>query len=92
MAAWCPRTKPHRHSTSERISCWSTKRYQVQTKGWARDVATGSRVFASGRLEIIADYEFDGFQLTESRTNWLVNNIEPLGNGDLMIDLAPSEG
>ncbi|MFF0380284.1 hypothetical protein [Actinoplanes missouriensis] len=55
-------------------------------------MATGSRVFASGRLEIIADYEFDGFQLTESRTNWLVNNIEPLGNGDLMIDLAPSEG
>jgi pimeloyl-ACP methyl ester carboxylesterase len=77
-----------RHAGAGFVLTIGADRYQVETDGWARDVPAGSRVAVTGRLEIVGDYEWDAFGLSESRVDWLVKAIAGADHGDTMLDLG----
>ncbi|HTW09721.1 MAG TPA: hypothetical protein VME46_19610 [Acidimicrobiales bacterium] len=77
-----------RHAGVEFVLVTGADRFQVQADGWARDWTVGSRVAATGRLAVVSEYEWDGFELDESRADWLVNAVTPADDDDFMLDLA----
>lgn len=67
-------------------------RYQVSTGGHAADVTAGSHVVVTGRLELVGGYEWDAFDLSDTRTDWLVSAAKPAiwpSRSDALIDLHP---
>ncbi|TDO60793.1 hypothetical protein EV651_10765 [Kribbella sp. VKM Ac-2571] len=78
-----------RHAGAEFVLTVGSDRYQAQSDGWARDVPTGSRVTVTGRLEVVGEYEWDAFELGESRADWLVKAVAtPPDGDDIMLDLV----
>lgn len=63
-------------------------RFQVQLEGSTRDIQPGDRVTVDGLLFIVGAYEWDDFQLTESRADWLVRSMVRADRGDTMLDLV----
>jgi hypothetical protein len=45
-------------------------------------------VAVTGRLEVVGDYEWHAFGLSESRGDWLVKAIASAEHGDTMLDLG----
>ena len=79
--------RQRRHSGAEFVLTVSGLRFQVRFDGSARDVLAGSRVVVRGQLSLVADYEWEAFQLAESRADWRVRDVVALDTGDVMVDL-----
>lgn len=77
-----------RHAGVEFLLLVATDRFQVQADGRASQVPAGSRVTVTGRLELVGEYEWDAFQIEESRAEWLVKALAPAGDDDVMLDLV----
>jgi hypothetical protein len=77
-----------RHARGEFVLAVGHDRYQVQLEGSTRDIQLGSRVTAEGPLFVVGAYEWDDFQLTESRADWLVRAAVRADRGDTMLDLV----
>ena len=76
------------HSGAEFVLTAGADRFQVQFDGHASDVVTGSRVTATGGLELVGEYEWDDFELTDTRADWLVTEIVDVPGGDIKVELA----
>ena len=76
-----------RQSAGEFVLTVNDYRFQVRFDGWAHDLALDSRVAVRGKLSAVGGYEWDAFQLTESRADWRVGDVVVLDGGGAMIDL-----
>lgn len=76
------------HSGAEFVLTVGADRFQVHFLGHASDVVSGSRVTATGGLSLVGEYEWDGFELTDTRADWLVTKVVDLPDGDIMVELA----
>ena len=76
-----------RHSGAEFVLTVSGLRFQVRFDGSARDVPARSRVVVRGQLSLVADYEWEAFQLADSRADWRVRHVVALDTGGVMVDL-----
>ncbi len=77
-----------KHARGEFVLAVRDDRFQVQLEGSTRDIQPGSRVTVDGPLFIVGAYEWDDFQLTESRADWLVRSAVRADRGDTMLDLV----
>jgi hypothetical protein len=64
-------------------------RYQVQVDGSSADVMDGARATVTGPLELVGEYEWAAFGLTDTRADWLVTDVVEFAGGDVQVDLAP---
>jgi hypothetical protein len=81
------------HTLAEFVLAVDDDRYQVQFEGRARAVVPGASVTVTGKLALVGDYEWDAFQLTDTRDDWLVQAVLARGTGDAMLDLVhPAKG
>lgn len=78
------------HAGAEFVLVIGGESYQVQFDGWAHQVSTGSRVTVTGRASIVGDYEWEAFELTDSRADWVINDVAHGEHGDTMVALATS--
>jgi hypothetical protein len=78
---------PRRRSGAEFVLTVSGFRFQVRFDGSARDVLAASRVVVRGQLSLVADYEWEAFQLADSRADWRVRDVVALDTGGVMVDL-----
>jgi hypothetical protein len=76
-----------RHSGAEFVLAVNAHRFQARVDGWAHEVRPGSRVAVRGQLSVVGDYEWDAFQLSDSRADWHVAEVVVLETGDAMIHL-----
>jgi hypothetical protein len=76
------------HTGAEFVLSVGDDRFQVQFEGTARDIQPGSRVTVADPLSIVGAYEWDGFQLTESRADWFVRAAVRADRGDTVLDLV----
>ncbi len=60
------------HFGAELVMTVGRARFQVQCGGFAVDVPAGSRVTVRGTVAVIGDYEWNAFDLQDTRTNWRV--------------------
>jgi len=77
-----------RQSGAELVLTVGELRFQVRFDGSARDVPAGSRVVVRGQLSLVADYEWEAFQLGDSRADWQVRDVVALDAGGAMVDLG----
>ena len=63
-------------------------RFQVQLDGRAQDVRPGSRVTVTGELVLVGGYEWEAFELPDTRADWLVRHVAGLLDGDVGVDLV----
>jgi hypothetical protein len=75
------------HSGAEFVLAIDGHRFQVRFDSWGRDLHAGSRVAVRGQLSLVADYEWDAFQLIDSRADWRVRDVVVLDAGCAMLDL-----
>jgi len=76
-----------RRSAAEFVLSVNDHRFQVRFDGSAHDIAPNSRVVVHGKLSVVGGYEWDAFQVTESRADWRVGDVVILDAGGAMIDL-----
>ncbi len=76
------------HSGVEFVLAVGPDRFLVSCDGRAADVGTGSRLTATGRLALIGEYEWEGFELTDTRADWLVTEVVDLPDGDTKLALT----
>lgn len=62
---------------------------QTQVDAWARDVTHGSRLSVRGELFVIPYYEWDDFELVDTRGTWTVRETSRLTDGDILLRLLP---
>ena len=61
-------------------------RFQVQLDGRAQDVRPGSRVTVTGELVLVGAYEWESFDLPDTRDDWVVRRVVGLCDGDVGVD------
>lgn len=81
-----------KHAGADFVLTLGNVRFQVQFKGWARDVVEGSRVSVTGRAEIIGAYEWEAFGLTDVRADWTVTRISDADDEGVMLEVAAVSG
>ncbi len=47
-----------------------------------------SRVTVTGRVAVVGEYEWDAFELEESRSDWRVSAVASGDRDDMMLELA----
>lgn len=75
------------HSGAELVLTIGSDRFQVQFDGSASDVVPGSRVTATGELVLVGDYEWESFDLTDTRADWYIVRVVDLPGDDIQVDL-----
>lgn len=78
-----------RHCGSEFVLTIGADRFQVQIEGRASEVPPDSRVTVTGELRLVGEYEWDAFELTDTRADWVVKKVVALPDDDIAVDLAP---
>ena len=63
-------------------------RFQVHLGGRAHDVRPGSRVTVTGELVLVGAYEWEAFDLPDTRGDWAVQRVLGLSDGDVGVDLV----
>ncbi|GAA3130762.1 hypothetical protein JOF29_007512 [Kribbella aluminosa] len=63
---------------------------QAQVDGQARDIEPGSRLILSGELVVIGEYEWEAFDLVDTRAPWSVEETRRVSNGDYLLRLVPA--
>jgi hypothetical protein len=67
-----------------------TGAFQVQTDQRVHDLPPrGSRVMVTGKLTLVGDYEWEAFELADTRDAWHVRATAVAASGDEMLDLVP---
>ena len=79
-----------RHAGTDVVLSVNGDPVQAQIAGPARDLQVGSVLSVRGPLLHIADYEWDGFGLVETRRAWLIEEVKHLTDSDLMLRLRPT--
>jgi hypothetical protein len=64
------------HAGSEFVITTGDQAFLARTAGPASEVAAGSRVTAQCTLSVVADYEWDAFDLPDLRTDWHVRRLK----------------
>lgn len=65
----------------------------MQWQGRAADVVEGARVTVTGELFVGPDYEWEAFELPDTRADWTVPDVtRPVPYGDVWVDLVGAEG
>ncbi|PFG17099.1 hypothetical protein ATK74_1660 [Propionicimonas paludicola] len=82
------RGRRREHCGAEFVLRVGADQFQVQFDGHASEVASGARVTVTGRLELVGEYEWESFQLPDTRTDWLVTEIVELSDDDISARLA----
>jgi len=82
------RGERHRHAGAEFVLTVGAHRFQVEFDGPASEVRPDSRVTVTGRLELVGAYEWDAFNLVDTRADWMVMNVVRVPDGDVLVDLA----
>jgi len=77
----------HRHIGAEFAITAGDQAFLARTAGPASGVAAGSRVTAQCTLSVVADYEWDAFDLPDLRADW---HVRRLAIEHWQIDYAPS--
>ena len=78
------------HAGVEFVLDTGAERFQVHAHAGARDVAAGSMVEVVGRFELVGSYEWDAFDLEESRADWLVHEVVVADDDGVMLNLTAS--
>ncbi|GAA3117395.1 hypothetical protein GCM10010530_44700 [Kribbella aluminosa] len=63
---------------------------QAQVDGRARDVEPGSRLRLRGEFLVIGDYEWEAFDLVDTRASWSVEEMRQFSTGDYLLRLVPA--
>jgi hypothetical protein len=77
-----------RHAGAELVLTVGPDRFHISFEGHASDVVPGSRLTATGDLALVADDEWDAFELADTRADWLVRKVVDLRGGDMKVQLA----
>jgi hypothetical protein len=77
------------HAGAEFVLSVGGQRYQVHHGGSASDVAERSRVTVIGAVELVAGYEWEDFGLPDTRSDWFIERVVELSDGDALVDLGP---
>jgi hypothetical protein len=75
-------------SGAEFVLLFGADQFQVQFDGRASEVPPESRVTVTGGLELVGEYEWDAFELRDTRADWLVTKVVALPDGDIAVNLA----
>jgi hypothetical protein len=79
------------HSGVELVLTINGRLIQAQVEGHASDVEPGSRLSLRGELVVIGNYEWEDFELVDTRAPWLVTEIRQFSNdGDYLLRLIPA--
>lgn len=82
----------HQLVGAEFVLSVGSARFQARVHGPASDVRAGSRVTVTGRLGLVGAYEWDAFELVDTRSDWLVAEVQPLPDGGVSLDLSQPQG
>jgi hypothetical protein len=63
---------------------------QAQVPGPASDIGTGSTLTVAGEVSLIADYEWDAFELVDTRRSWVIEEVHHIEIGDYLLQLRPA--
>ncbi|MCA1984736.1 hypothetical protein [Nocardioides nematodiphilus] len=80
----------HQRAGAELVLSVDSDRFQVQFKGSASTVTPNSRLTATGELVLVGDYEWDAFDLTDTRADWRVMRVVDLARGAVLVELQRS--
>lgn len=81
------RRKQSRHAGAEFVLTVGALRFQVECSGHASEVPMGSYITVSGELVLVGDYEWDDFELTDTRRDWRVKQVANLCDADVLVEL-----
>ena len=56
----------------------------------AKDLEGGTHLTVRGEISLIADHEWDGFALVDTRRSWSVEEVQHVGSGDYLLLLRPA--
>lgn len=56
----------------------------------ARDLQRDAPLTVRGEISLVADYEWDAFELVDTRRSWSVEEVQHLGSGDYLLLLRPA--
>jgi hypothetical protein len=77
------------HAGVELVMSVNGRLIQAQVGGRARDVEPGSRLRLRGEFVVIGDYEWEAFDLLDTRASWSVEEMLQLSTGDYLLRLVP---
>jgi hypothetical protein len=60
-------------------------------KGPASTLEVGARATVCGEVDLIAQYEWDAFDLAETRRRWSIEDVRRLDAGDYLLLLRPTD-
>ena len=81
-------TRKLQHDGAEFVLTAGDDQFQVHINGHAWEVVPDTRLTVTGCLTLIAEYEWDAYQLADTRGDWLVTAVVELRGGDIQVDLA----
>lgn len=81
----------HRRVGAEFVLTVGEDRLQVSFDGRGADVTPGSRVTVTGELHLVGEYEWEAFDLIDTRADWTVAAVATLPNGDVIVDLTRAQ-
>jgi hypothetical protein len=79
-----------RHAGAELVLTVDGLLFQAQIDGQARDVSLGALVRVRGELFMIAEYEWEDFDLVDTRAPWSIEEALRLPDGDFRLRLLPA--
>jgi hypothetical protein len=56
----------------------------------ATDLQRDAQLTVRGEISLVADYEWDAFELVDTRRSWSVEEVQHLGSGDYLLLLRPA--
>jgi hypothetical protein len=86
------RGEPDLHAGAQFVLLVGADLFQAGFNGWASDLVSRSRVTVTGSLELVGEYEWDAFALSDTRADWTVGRVISLSNDDILVDLVRSPG
>jgi hypothetical protein len=78
-----------RHAGVELVLSVDDRLMHAQIGGQAGEVEVGSLLSVRGQLCVIGDYEWDAFDLVDTRGSWSVVELRRLLHGDYLVGLLP---
>lgn len=85
-----PRVR-HRRVGAEFLLTVGEDRFHVSFDGRGADVTPDSRVTVTGELELLGEYEWEAFDLIDTRADWRVADVARLPNGDVLVDITRAQ-
>jgi hypothetical protein len=80
-----------RHAGTDVLLAVGGERVLAQIPGSASALELGDRVTVRGEVSVVADYEWDAFELPDTRRQWSVEDVRNLDAGEYLLLLRPSD-